>query len=451
MRIVIDMQGAQTASRFRGIGRYTMAFAQAVVRNRGEHEIILALSGLFPGTIESIRAAFVGLLPQENIRVWHAPGPVNEEQPSNETRREVAELLREAFLASLQPDVIHISSLFEGYVDDAVTSVGRFDRATPVSVILYDLIPLLNPDHYLKPNPRYEQYYLRKIEFLRQAGLHLAISDFARQEAIDTLGTPNGKTVAISTGLDNRFYPQVIDDETARQFQASFNITRAFVLYTGGTDERKNLSRLIDAYTGLPPSLREAYQLVFAGHLSEDIESRARTGGLKNDELVLTGYVSDEDLVQLYNLCQLYVFPFLARGLRPAGAGGHGLWRTGDRCQHRQPSGSDRPRRGAVRSVRRQGHHCEIGKGTAGRSLPPAPSRARTSAGKEVFLGQDGHAGHCGVGGATKPSGAANLSIWPNHWLMTGCSPPSPSRLLTPANLSWSPCRIASRKTKARA
>ena len=48
MRIVIDMQGAQTESRFRGIGRYAMAFAQAVARNRGEHEIVLALSGLFP-------------------------------------------------------------------------------------------------------------------------------------------------------------------------------------------------------------------------------------------------------------------------------------------------------------------------------------------------------------------------------------------------------------------
>ncbi|MCX7934623.1 MAG: glycosyl transferase family 1, partial [Planctomycetota bacterium] len=146
MRIVIDMQGAQTESRFRGIGRYTLAFAQAVARNRGEHEILLALSGFFPGTIEPIRAAFDGLLPQENIRVWHAPGPVREGEPGNDSRREVAELLREAFLASLQPDVIHLCSLFEGFVDDAVTSIGRFDATTPVTVTLYDLIPLLNPD-----------------------------------------------------------------------------------------------------------------------------------------------------------------------------------------------------------------------------------------------------------------------------------------------------------------
>jgi hypothetical protein len=91
MRIAIDMQGVQTESRFRGIGRYSLSLALAIVRNRGDHEIILALNGLFPDSIEPIRAAFDGLLPQENIRVWHAPGPVQEEYPSNDQRREVAE------------------------------------------------------------------------------------------------------------------------------------------------------------------------------------------------------------------------------------------------------------------------------------------------------------------------------------------------------------------------
>ncbi|MDZ7598483.1 MAG: hypothetical protein U5J82_09375 [Desulfobacterales bacterium] len=67
--------------------------------------MILALSGFLPDTIESIRAVFDGLLPQENIRVWRAPCPVMEEHPGNDTRREVAELVREAFLASLVPDV----------------------------------------------------------------------------------------------------------------------------------------------------------------------------------------------------------------------------------------------------------------------------------------------------------------------------------------------------------
>ena len=113
MRIIIDLQGAQTESRFRGIGRYTLALAKAIVRNRGNHEVLIAISGLFPETIEHIRAAFDGLLPQENIRVWYAPGPVRERQPENNWRRKAAERIREAFLASLEPDVIFITSLFE--------------------------------------------------------------------------------------------------------------------------------------------------------------------------------------------------------------------------------------------------------------------------------------------------------------------------------------------------
>jgi glycosyltransferase involved in cell wall biosynthesis len=313
MRIVIDMQGAQTESRFRGIGRYTMAFAQAVVRNRGEHEIVLVLSGLFPETTEPIRAAFDGLLPQENIRVWHAPGPVKEEQTGNESRREVAELLREAFLASLQPDVIHISSLFEGFVDDAVTSVGLFDQETPISVILYDLIPLQNPEQYLTPNPAYAQYYRRKIQSLQSAATYLAISEFSRKEATDILGFTDEKVVNISTAIDSQFQPQTISANNATQLKQKFGIRASFVLYTGGADERKNLPRLIDAYAALPDNLRHSHQLLFAGKMPEGDIARfkhiANKAGLKEGELLFTGYVSDEELVQLYNLCALYVFP----------------------------------------------------------------------------------------------------------------------------------------------
>src|SRR5882672_1579901 len=140
MRIVIDMQGAQNESRFRGIGRYTMSFSQAIARLRGEHEIILALSGLFPDTIEPIRAAFDGLLPQENIRVWNAPGPVDYIS-APKWRRDIAKHIREYFLAHLEPDVVLVTSLFEGLVDNAVTSVRWTSCNTPTAVILYDLIP----------------------------------------------------------------------------------------------------------------------------------------------------------------------------------------------------------------------------------------------------------------------------------------------------------------------
>ena len=313
MRIVIDMQGAQTESRFRGIGRYSMSFAQAVVRNRGEHEIFLALSGLFPDTIEPIRAAFDSLLPQENIRVWHAPGPLKESTLGNDTRREVAELVREAFLASLQPDVIHVTSMFEGYLDDAVTSIGRFDKQTTVTAVLFDLIPLLNPDRYLTPNPSYAGYYQRKVQDLKNANSLLAISDYARQEGLVNLRMDEHKLVNISAAIEPCFKLTSVNDHNEVALRQQLGISRSFVLYTGGADERKNLLRLIQAYSKLPTVLRQTHQLVFAGQIGEDaiaqFKQTARTASLKDGELIFAGYVSDEQLVQLYSLCSLFVFP----------------------------------------------------------------------------------------------------------------------------------------------
>jgi glycosyltransferase involved in cell wall biosynthesis len=312
VRIVIDMQGAQSESRFRGIGRYTMSFTQAIVRNRGDHEIILALNGLFPDTIEPIRAAFDSLLPQENIRVWYAPGPVRDLESANEGRREVAEIIREAFLASLQPDIIHITSLFEGFVDDVVTSIGRFDQHTPVSVSLYDLIPLLNPQKFLDPNPLYKKNYLSKLDYFKKASLYLAISEFTLQECRSHLPCVDEHGINVSTAIESHFKPLNLEKEAFENLKRKFSISRPFIFYTGGADDHKNLPRLIEAFAALKPDIREKYQIVFGGRIPEGNRSllrhHAKSCGLKPDDTLFTGYLSEDELLSLYNTCRLMAF-----------------------------------------------------------------------------------------------------------------------------------------------
>ena len=63
MRIVLDLQGAQSESRVRGIGRYSLSLALAIARNAGDHEIVIALNGLLLDAVDSIRAAFDGVVP----------------------------------------------------------------------------------------------------------------------------------------------------------------------------------------------------------------------------------------------------------------------------------------------------------------------------------------------------------------------------------------------------
>ncbi|MGQ9746111.1 MAG: glycosyltransferase [Dissulfurimicrobium sp.] len=318
MRIVIDLQGAQTESRFRGIGRYSLSIAKAIAQNRNDHEILIALSGLFPDTIEPIRAAFDGLLPQENLRVWYAPGPVRECQPGNEGRRQVAELIREAFLSSLMPDVILVTSLFEGYVDDAVTSIGAFDKETPVAVIAYDLIPYLNPDAYLTPNPTYKDHYLRKIEYLKNAKLYLSNSESTKKELIDALGINPDSITTIYAGIDDRFRKIDISFSEKERIYKKFGIKKDFIMYTGTGEASINQEGLIKAYAKLPLELKKQNQLVFVAKFDvreiKKYKDLTKSEGLQESDVIFTGYVSDEELVVLYNLCKLYVFPSMHEG-----------------------------------------------------------------------------------------------------------------------------------------
>ncbi|GAB2896690.1 hypothetical protein GCM10027046_27700 [Uliginosibacterium flavum] len=313
MRIVIDLQGAQTGSRFRGIGRYAMSFTKAVLRNRGEHEVFVVLNGLFPETIEPIRLELAGLLPPENIRVWHVPGPVSDMWDGNDRRREFAEYMREAFIASLHPDLVHVTSLFEGYSDDAVGSIGRFDRSVPVSVAFYDLIPFRNPEHYLKANWPYELHYKRKLASLERASLLLAISESARQEALDNLHWPQHRVVNVSSAVEPAFCPGQEDPSVLSGLRGRIGLERPFVFYSGGADSRKNLFRLIEAFALLPGDVRSQHQLVLAGKMPEGnvapLREHALSLGLQPGDVLFTGYVTDDELIHLYYACRLYVFP----------------------------------------------------------------------------------------------------------------------------------------------
>ena len=312
MRLVIDLQGAQTDSHKRSIGRYSLALALALARPRGEHELVLALNGRFPDRIEPIRASFDGLLPQEQIRIFDVPGPVRADDPHNKGRQRKAELIREAFLASLNPDVVLLTSLFEGYVDDAVTSIGRFAQGSWLTATLFhDLIPLAIPENVFV-NSTHKAWYLEKIEDFRRADTFLAISDHSRLEGIERLNLDSARVANISTAVENCFRPLDLSASVRAACLATYGITRPFLFYAGGFDVRKDVERAIRAFTLLPADLCNQYQLVLGGELAEADENRLQAmavrAGLDRDFCLFTGQIDDDELIKLYNLCTAFIF-----------------------------------------------------------------------------------------------------------------------------------------------
>lgn len=313
MRIVIDLQGAQTTgSRNRGIGRYSTALAQAIIRNRKEHEVHLVLNGAFPESIEELKQTFGNLLPADHFHVFEPLPHVARNVAGSRARRRASENLRELFIRRLQPDVVHITSLFEGLTDDCVCSVGKLYTDVPTSVTLYDLIPLIHRDKYLT-DPSVESWYFERLDNLRRASSCFAISESAREEAIEYLALDPAGAVNVSTAVDPQFHKISLSDAEEAELREAYGLDRPFIMYTGGIDLRKNLEGLIRAYALLPKSLRKAHQLAVVCSAAPPYRDRllalAEKVGLQAGDLVMTGFVCEEHLIGLYNLTKLFVFP----------------------------------------------------------------------------------------------------------------------------------------------
>ena len=301
----------------RGIGRYSMALALAMARNSGTHELRIALNEGFPDSVAALRLAFDGLVPRSHINTYATLAPAAEVDPGNAWRIAAAERIRAHYLASLRPDIVHVASLFEGLSDNSVVSVPPADGRVDHAVTLYDLIPLMNQERYLA-DPNVARWYHRKLENLKRAQLLLAISGHARQEAIAVLGLAPESVVDISSAVDDIFRPRALAPDERSALLARHGIRREFIMYTGGIDWRKNIEGLIEAYSLLPGAMRGQYQLAVVCSIQEPdrirLQRLAAKCGLAADDLVLTGFVSDDDLVSLYNSTALFVFPSLHEG-----------------------------------------------------------------------------------------------------------------------------------------
>jgi glycosyltransferase involved in cell wall biosynthesis len=180
--------------------------------------------------------------------------------------------------------------------------------------ILYDLIPLLFPEQCLF-DKKYTKDYEDSIEFIKSLDLLLAISESAKNDAIKLLGIPEDKIKVIYAGIDDEF--RKLPKINIQKLKAKYSITDPFILFAGGIDFKKNIEGLIRAYSKIGKSAINRYQLVIVGNLAQDLVNKfleiAKNEGAENRVLCI-GYVPKQDLIELYNIAEMLVFPSLYEG-----------------------------------------------------------------------------------------------------------------------------------------
>lgn len=307
MRLVIDLQGGQSrAHGRRGIGRYTRALVEAIIRQAEGDEIVLLVNGMLRDGSRTFRAWLGRLPPHVETRYWTgAPASAPSGDP---LQREANAAIRAAVVAELRPDMVLVSNHFEGWNEDAVTeAVG-----VPTAIVLHDLLPSIHRDAYLR-DPAHAAWYDAHAEAVKEADLLLAISDATARDAADHLGLAPAKIVTIGADVDAMFTPGIVTAADSAELVRRYGIARPFLLSTGGANPRKNMLALVEAFAALPREVVAAHQLVIICGLDDreraQLEGAASKAGLSSNALVLTGAVSDQRLLTLYRACRAFVFP----------------------------------------------------------------------------------------------------------------------------------------------
>ena len=271
--LVLDIQGTQSLDhRDRGVAGYIREAALTIEARRPDAVAAYALNPdlLLPGGVEPLIAS--GKLRRSDEIQWSAV------------------------------DILHVMSPYELDVDATRLVPPGFGGRLVVT--LFDLVSEVLADQYLA-DPGLRRRYRARHELVRHADLVLAISEAARRDAVDLLGVPASRISVVPLAPAERFRPTTND------------VRGPYVLYTGGTDHRKNVERLLEAWGALPDRVRSTYDLVIACNVKplerNHFEVMADRMGFR-DGLQVTGWVTDDDMVRLVQRASLAVYPPLYEG-----------------------------------------------------------------------------------------------------------------------------------------
>lgn len=315
MRIIVDMQGAQSASAHRGIGRYTRSLIRSLLRIASPaHEFILVFNGQLQGGLHYATHALRDIIAPSQCRVWYAPIPLNAAHQSSYDNRQIALRIYSQCILSLEPDAILLTSLFEGYVDNAFVELDDdVLRRVPVSAILYDLIPFRYSKEFLADRS-YREFYLGKLALLQRLHQLLCISEYSLSDyrLLSRGRSPVQRLHFVGAASDL----EVFADDLSSSAAESLATLGQFLLFVGSCDLHKNLDGLLRACALLPGSLNSVLNIVIAGvgHSAHEVKRKAQSLGLNPDLIHVKADCTDSDIGQLYSACHLFVAPSLMEG-----------------------------------------------------------------------------------------------------------------------------------------
>ena len=110
---------------------------------------------------------------------------------------------------------------------------------------------------------------------------------------------------------------KVLDEKSLdiNGLKGKFNIgVSPYILTVGNLQPRKNLPRLIEAFTKWKKERPNNTKLVIVGKKAWLYSDILKAAGVDSENVILTDYVTDDDLIRLYNGADAFIYPSFFEG-----------------------------------------------------------------------------------------------------------------------------------------
>lgn len=183
-------------------------------------------------------------------------------------------------------------------------------RGTPSAVIIHDLAFIDMPETVSKRN---RQTLVNLVpRSLRRCSFVITNSNVTKKRIKDYYNVSK-EIVVIDV-------PPSVGEAIKQPGKAmlrEFNIHKKYLFFIGNIEPRKNILRIIEAYSRLEQKLRSKYSLVLAGGAgwnNDEIIKRIKELQNEGIDIILTGYVNNSQRQLLYQYATVFVFPSLYEG-----------------------------------------------------------------------------------------------------------------------------------------
>ncbi len=205
-------------------------------------------------------------------------------------------------LRKLKPDVLHVPHY----------NVPLFYRGKMV-VTIHDLTHLILPEFL--PN-KFAYFYAKFMIWfaLKRANKIITDSENTKKDILERFNVNPEKIEVIYLAAGNEFA-----EKSKKEIEYLYNRfcipkDKKLLMYVGNLKPHKNLERLLEAFSKLKN--KEDYRLILVGKAFKNynmLELKEKELGIEKN-VIHTGLVNQEELVDLYNLADLFVFPSLYEG-----------------------------------------------------------------------------------------------------------------------------------------